>query len=200
MQGDAKRDEPYAAAMIAKTLADQDGLVEGYSYWTFSDIFEESGQLPGAFHGGFGLQTFYGIKKPSYRVFELFHGLGNQRAEIASDTSNGTVEAIATKTDSGYRIIFYNHTIPGEKIGEEKVSLNVSSVHSLKKVLVYRIDDTHANPKKQWMEMGEPEYLKEKELQLLHEASELIPQTMEIQSELILRIPAHGVIAVDLQC
>ncbi|SFO04751.1 GH39 family glycosyl hydrolase [Proteiniclasticum ruminis] len=200
MQGDAKRDEPYAAAMIAKTLSDQDGLVEGYSYWTFSDIFEESGQLPGAFHGGFGLQTFYGVAKPSYRVFELFHGLGNQRAEIASDTSNGTVEAIATKTASGYRIIFYNHTIPGEEIKEEKVSLNVSSVHSLKKVLIYRIDDTHANPKKLWMELGKPEYLKEKEIQLLHEESELIPENMEIQSELIWSIPAHGVLAVDLQC
>lgn len=48
MTGDNLHDECYASAMIAKILADNDGLVEGYSYWTFTDIFEESSQIPGA--------------------------------------------------------------------------------------------------------------------------------------------------------
>ena len=41
----------------AKTVLDGVGLVKGYSYWTFSDIFEEGGMPSAAFHGGFGLLT-----------------------------------------------------------------------------------------------------------------------------------------------
>jgi xylan 1,4-beta-xylosidase len=65
-----QHDESYAAAMAAKILADNDGLVDGYAFWTFSDIFEESGQLAGVFHGGFGLMNYYGIPKPIYRYLD----------------------------------------------------------------------------------------------------------------------------------
>ena len=39
---DPMHDEPYAAAFIIKTIMEANGLVQGYSYWTFSDIFEEN--------------------------------------------------------------------------------------------------------------------------------------------------------------
>lgn len=39
---DALHDAPYAAAFIVKTVLEANGLVDGYSYWTFSDIFEEN--------------------------------------------------------------------------------------------------------------------------------------------------------------
>ncbi len=71
-------DEPYAAAFVASTILEANGLVDGYSFWTFTDIFEED-YLPSApFHGGFGLLNLHGIPKPTYRTFELFHDLGNR--------------------------------------------------------------------------------------------------------------------------
>jgi xylan 1,4-beta-xylosidase len=39
---DPMHDQPYAAAFIVKTVMEARGLVQGYSYWTFSDIFEEN--------------------------------------------------------------------------------------------------------------------------------------------------------------
>jgi xylan 1,4-beta-xylosidase len=198
MANDNKHDEPFAAAMIAKTLADNDGLVEGYSYWTFSDIFEESGQLAGAFHGGFGLQTYYGIAKPAYRLFELFHGLGKERISVWSDQVDSTVEALATKTESGYRVIVYNHNIPGESIKDEVISIDLSTLTDKKTVVIYRIDQSHANPKKMWQELGEPEYLKKTDVIKLHQASELVADKIEFDSKLVLTLPAHGVIAFDV--
>jgi xylan 1,4-beta-xylosidase len=62
--------------MVLKTLADNAGLVDGYSFWTFSDLFEERGQFAAPFHGGFGLQNIYGIPKPTYRIFEMLHPPG----------------------------------------------------------------------------------------------------------------------------
>ncbi len=38
-----------------------------FSYWTFSDIFEEQGFLSAPFHQGFGMINIHGIPKPVYR-------------------------------------------------------------------------------------------------------------------------------------
>lgn len=52
---DPMHDDPYAAAFIVKTILEAAGLVQGYSYWTFSDIFEEN-YLPSVpFQGGIRL-------------------------------------------------------------------------------------------------------------------------------------------------
>ena len=75
---DPMHDEPYAAAFIVKTILEANGLVQGYSYWTFSDIFEENYFPSVPFHGGFGLLNIHGIAKPAYRAFELLHALGER--------------------------------------------------------------------------------------------------------------------------
>jgi xylan 1,4-beta-xylosidase len=45
-------DESYAAAFVTKTIMEANGLVEGYSLWTFTDIFEENYFPSEPFHGG----------------------------------------------------------------------------------------------------------------------------------------------------
>ena len=75
---DPRHDEPYAAAFVAKTALEASDLVQGYSFWTFSDIFEENYFPSVPFHGGFGLLNLHGIAKPTYRAFELLHKLGNR--------------------------------------------------------------------------------------------------------------------------
>ncbi len=60
-------DTPYAAAFVtylAGSLPERAPALELYSYWTFSDIFEEGGQDPTPFHNGFGMMTSGGVPKP----------------------------------------------------------------------------------------------------------------------------------------
>ncbi|MGH8527754.1 MAG: GH39 family glycosyl hydrolase, partial [Gammaproteobacteria bacterium] len=76
---DPRHDEPYAAAFVAKTALEASDLVQGYSFWTFSDIFEENYFPSVPFHGGFGLLNLHGIAKPTYRAFQLLHELGTER-------------------------------------------------------------------------------------------------------------------------
>lgn len=199
MTNDNQHDEPYAAAMVAKTLVDNDGLVDGYAFWTFSDIFEESGQLVGAYHGGFGLQTYSGVAKPVYRAFQLFHGLGQKRLGISSDVDDSTVEMLATKTEDGYRLMIYNHNIMGEPIEEEYVSINLDQLNIDGKAIMWRIDDTHANSKALWEHEGAPTYPSRALVQRLHKASELIPETINIDQNLEFVIPKHGLVCVDLK-
>ena len=55
---DDLHDMPYAAAFITKTVMEAQGYVNCYSYWTFSDIFEENYFSSIPFHGGFGLLNY----------------------------------------------------------------------------------------------------------------------------------------------
>jgi Glycosyl hydrolases family 39 len=48
---DPRHDELYAAAFVAKTALEASDLVQGYSFWTFSDIFEENYFPSVPFHG-----------------------------------------------------------------------------------------------------------------------------------------------------
>src|SRR5262249_53249381 len=85
------QDESYAAAFAIKTVLEMVGLVEGYSFWTFTDIFEENYFPSVPFHGGFGLLNLHGIPKPSYHAFALLHRVGRQILPV--DGNHETVDA-----------------------------------------------------------------------------------------------------------
>ena len=60
---DPVHDNYISAAYVLDKLKGSEGQLQGMSYWTYSDIFYESGPPPSAFHGGFGLMTIDGIQK-----------------------------------------------------------------------------------------------------------------------------------------
>ncbi len=198
MTGDRFHDECFGAAMVAKVLTDNAGLVDGYSYWTFTDIFEENSQIPGVFHGGFGMQTCDGIPKPVYRTFELFHGMGDERVEVKTTDPQGYVEALATATDYGYRIILHNHNIPNEEMFPVEVEVDLSGLDVQDTALIRRIDENHANPKAVWQALGSPEYCTPAQAEFLQKASEVPVEVVKAENTLKLTVPEYGVAAVDL--
>jgi Beta-xylosidase len=206
MTNDNKHDECYASAMIAKILADNDGLVEGYSYWTFTDIFEEGSQLPGAFHGGFGLQTYAGVAKPAYRLFQLYHNLGTKRLVVETELAEGqTAELLATETEQGgIRAILHNHQIPDGQIMEEDCKIMIKGITGNVKVTCYPINESSANARGEWVSMGAPEYLTREQLEQLHKASEVKAYPCEYQIQdgnliLNIKLPVHGVCGIDVE-
>ena len=64
---DELHDEPFAAAYLVYAILNNVGLVDMYSWWTFSDIFEENYFPSQVFQGGFGLLTIYNTPKPVVR-------------------------------------------------------------------------------------------------------------------------------------
>ena len=97
---DPLHDMPYAAAFIVKTVMEAQGLVQAYSYWTFSDIFEENYFPSVPFHGGFGLLNLHGIAKPAYRAFELLHGLGDIQYAIEGNHPTVDIWIIGRQSDN----------------------------------------------------------------------------------------------------
>ena len=199
---DPLHDEPYSAAFIVKTVMEMNGLVEGYSFWTFSDIFEENYFPSLPFHGGFGLINLHGIPKPAYRAFELLHRLGTEMLLV--DGLHQTVNAWAVRKDIALTALFTNHSLPCHSIETEHVSFHLNNAPKPCAVSVERIDENHANAKRAWREMGEPEYLSASEVEALEVASRIVREPLDWRFEnqavhLSLEIPPHAVVAVTLE-
>lgn len=174
--GSKEFDTNYHAAFIAQTLAYNEGLVEGYSYWTVSDIFEEQGMKPSPFKNEFGLLTNHGVAKPSYRVFQALHEAGDKRLTV--EGSHRTAEVFALKGNKQIMIFAYNHDIERREIKAEEMNIVIQG--KLAAISKAVIDENHCNPMKAWKELGSPGYLKKDQLAVLEEASKLVYEDVSV--------------------
>ncbi|MBZ9982361.1 MULTISPECIES: glycosyl hydrolase [unclassified Mesorhizobium] len=198
---DPLHDDPYAAAFIVKTVLEANGLVEGYSYWTFSDIFEENYFPSLPFQGGFGLLNIHGIAKPAYRAFQLLHGAGTEMLPV--EGAHETVDAWFVRGDGASTLILTNFALPRHPIKTEEVLFTLKAASTATTACVQRIDAEHANAKRRWEEMGKPEYLDAPTVDRLKHLSELRSEPVASKSEagsLVLKIalPPLSVAAIRL--
>lgn len=173
-------DNAYTSAFIVKTIIDNSGLVDGYSFWTFSDIFEELsffGNKP--FSGSFGMLNINGIPKQSFWAFKLLSKLGEERYDISSKTTSETVEIAVFRKNNIIQIMVYNQQMPKCKIFKEEVEIVLTGVDEVSQVTIERINEFNGNPKKAWVEMGSPEYLTKEEIEDIKEKSELKHENLE---------------------
>ena len=202
MLPDSLHDDAYSAAFVVKTIADNHGLVDGYSFWTFSDLFEEQGQYAAPFHGGFGLQTVHGIAKPTYRVFQMLHRLGTERLPVTGP-AEATAEVLAVRGGASLALLAYNHEVPGGKVGDEEVVMAVKGLPAAGPISLARIDARHANSKQAWVDLGSPEYPTPHELAQIEQASRVVEEILACEDSpdgctVRFNLPAHGVAALTL--
>ena len=165
-------DSAYAAAGVAATLAWNEGLVEGYSYWCVSDIFEEMGLNGLPFNNEFGLVNVYGTRKPVYRLFEELHRAGSRRLSVDGEGNSRTAEGLALSDGETVTLFVYNHDIEARDIKTEEVVLTLKGgIRLLSKAV---IDSTHTNPCGCWEAMGKPDYPTAAQLAEIESASCLI--------------------------
>lgn len=88
---DPLHDSHLSAPYILQKLRATQGLAQAMSYWTFSDLFEEAGPPPAPFHGGFGLMTHQGVRKPAWFAYKYLHALRG----LEIPTGDGAVWASA---------------------------------------------------------------------------------------------------------
>ncbi len=199
---DPLHDQPYAATFLLKTIMEANGLVQGYSYWTFSDIFEENYFPSVPFHGGFGLLNIYGIAKPAYRAFELLHALGTDLLPVLG--SHETVDAWAVRSRKSVTLLLTNFALPRHPIATVAVRIVLNNLHAPGSAAIRRIDEDHANARRRWQELGAPEYPESAALEDLHAASHLTDEAQSFRCrdgtvELDVTMPPLGVAAVTLQ-
>ena len=171
---DRYHDMPYDAAFIVKTIIDIIDLPLGcYSYWTFTDIFEELGICSAPFHGGFGLLNLYSVPKPSYRAFQILNELDGDILDIDICDKSPTVDCISTKSSDKIVLVISNHNVPQAPIEKEKINVLLKGIKDVAQVYALRIDEYHANPKREWEKMGCSEYPTPEQIESMMKASEL---------------------------
>ena len=161
-------DTTDTAAYIVSSVASVRSLgLVAYSYWTFSDVFEEGG-IPGKntpFHGGFGMINLYDVPKPSMRAFQLLNMLSD--AEATATLSGGSappasLTVLATvATGANVTVLLANHDCSGcadpssVEIGWVTVT---AAGFVVKQVSIARIDANTTNPHAAWLALGAPNY------------------------------------------
>jgi xylan 1,4-beta-xylosidase len=88
-------------AFIGQMVRDCSGLAETMSYWTFSNVFEETGPVHSFRNDAYGLIGWGGVPRPSFHAFELLHRLGETRLEagqgpvLATRRADGSAALLA---------------------------------------------------------------------------------------------------------
>lgn len=95
-------DTCFKSCYLTKNLLENYDELDSFGYWVLTDMIEETMPSKEQFHGGLGLYTYSGIKKPHYYTFRFLNKLGNKL--IAK--GNGY---FITKSHRKIQIIAYNY-------------------------------------------------------------------------------------------
>ncbi len=192
------------AAYIAHQLSRLGDVSESYSYWTFGDIFEETGVPFTPFHGGFGLVANGCIPKPTFWTFVFFGRLKEEnRCIYRSDDC-----VIVRMPDGEFRGIAWNSgrvrrertlelsiDIKTEEGGESAAKpeagrdVNADRPEGREKnaaeyiFVTQTVDEDTCNPLKLWHDMGEPASLAPWQKKLLKEEARPFIQSSRLKAE-----------------
>lgn len=174
-------DTDFQAAYVARILSEAGEYADSYSYWTFSDVFEEMDVPKSVFHGGFGLVALHSIKKPTFYTFEFFARAGR---ELLYRDEN----LIVTKDPGRYVVIGWNyhdmrddrHDVLDDRpdVGgrgpapDQSYVLSLPSLGGEAIVVKKDVGGSHANPLQTWSNLGKPRSLDKEQLAVMRASAE----------------------------
>jgi xylan 1,4-beta-xylosidase len=182
---DPVHDSYIGAAYVLGKLKASRAYAQGMSYWTYSDLFEESGPPPTPFHGGFGLMNREGIRKASWFAYKYLNMLGG--SEIPSSDPQSIVATDGRKTG----ILLWNWVQPDQKISNRPFFTkplpsqpSVPAKIELKNIVPgsYRLTVRRTGFKandaySRYLEMGSPKNLNPAQLEELQRLTRDLPET-----------------------
>jgi len=170
---DPVHDSYMSAPYILSKLKGSQGLAQGMSYWTYSDLFEESGPPPSPFHGGFGLLNREGIRKPAFFAYKYLHALqGNSIAtsdpQVMLATDRGKLAAIIWDFEQPVQTVsdrpFYTKIIPAHPAAPVHLEVKQLVPRTKYHLQIFRTG-YHANDAySAYLEMGAPKNLTQEQL------------------------------------
>lgn len=182
---DPVHDSYISAPYILSKLKASQGLLQGMSYWVYSDLFEEPGPPPTPFHGGFGLMNREGIRKPAYFAYKYLHALqGNEIPIEDSQTwasANGfDVAALIWDFEQPRQTVsnhpFYSRIIAAEEAASVQLAINHLHPGSYR-IKVYRTGFHSNDAYSAYIEMGSPDTVTPSQIAHLNNLTRDLPET-----------------------
>jgi xylan 1,4-beta-xylosidase len=178
---DPVHDAYFSAPYILEQFKNTEHGIASFSYWVFSDIFEENGPPMAPFHGGFGLLNFSGIKKPAYFAFQFMNQLGK------TELKNSDFQSWVCRDEKGgAQVLLWDltHETPGKiadqvyfrqphpAADKETVAIKLTGVPDGKYDLQeWRVGYHHNDAYSAYLEMGAPPQLTRAQETILRAAS-----------------------------
>ena len=191
-------DTDYHAAYIARILSEAGEYADSYSYWTFSDVFEEADVPKSQFHGGFGLVAFHSIKKPTFYAFEFFSKAGQ---ELLYRDEN----LIVTRDKDRYVIIGWNwNDLRENKPDQDKAyALTLPAIAQQSILIKKEVGGEWGNPLQTWSNLGKPRYLNREQVKILQAAAEPVQTDSKLLDkdgsyEVNLNIPCNHLCMLEI--
>ena len=185
---DSVHDSYISAAYILNKLKACQGLAQGMSYWTYTDLFEEPGPPTAPFQGGFGLLNPQGIRKPAYFAYKYLHAINgselvNVDAQSIFSTKAGFVTGVVWDFKQPEQSVsnrpFYTKVFPSHP--ESPVTLMISELRpsSNYDLELYR-SGFHANDAySAYLEMNSPTTLSPQQVSRLNELTKDLPERQQ---------------------
>ncbi|KQW82274.1 beta-xylosidase [Brevundimonas sp. Root1279] len=210
---DPVHDDYLGASYILTKLRQSEGLVQGMSYWTFSDLFEEPGPQTKPFEGGFGLMTPQGVRKPTWFAYKYLNSLGDR------ELSTGDDQSIAALDGDKLQVLAWRWELPEQPVsnrpffrqvreapaaGPLEITLSglPAGEHAVSVRRVgFRANDAYTA----WLEMGSPGTLDAAQLAQLQSLTRDLPETHRItvgadgRGRLTLPMRVHDVVLVEIE-
>jgi len=183
---DSVHDSYISAPYILTKLKASQGLLQGMSYWTYSDLFEEPGPPTAPFQGGFGLVNPQGIRKPAFFAYKYLNALqgdslatGDPQAMLS--TKNGNVTALIWDFEQPDQKVsnrsFFTKVIPSHRAAPVKLRVTHLAQNAAYNLVLHRAG-FHANDAYSgYIEMGSPKELTSAQVSRLTELTRDLPET-----------------------
>jgi len=183
---DSIHDSYISAPYILTKLKACQGLAQGMSYWTYTDLFEEPGPPTAPFQGGFGLLNPQGIRKPAYFSYKYLHSLDGDGL-VVSDP-----QAMLSTRDGNFAGVIWDFEQPDQKVSNRSFYTKPIPSHPAAAVQMqvlhlvpraeYRLEvyrtGYHANDAyTAYLEMGSPKELTPAQIVHLNELTRDLPET-----------------------
>jgi xylan 1,4-beta-xylosidase len=213
---DGRHDQINQAAFIAHHVHTARATLDSMAWWTIDDVFEEMGFPDQEFHGGFGLMTINGVRKPAWNAYRLLHMMGDRELPLSvirggfSFGQGAWVGLHGASNDPNLQALVWNYVHPHET-GERTTQnlglrLRVPSAAGIGNSLpcqLWRIDADHTNPIALWAALGSPPIPNPSEMARLREEGQVKAEPWVVRTcdgpdnqewlEIKLEVPAGGV-------
>ncbi|HBF37365.1 MAG TPA: xylan 1,4-beta-xylosidase [Firmicutes bacterium] len=170
-------DTAFNGAYMARILSGGGDYVDSFSYWTFSDVFEECDVPRAQFHGGFGMIALNGILKPTFHVFKFFKSM---EGEILYRDE----QMLVTRKDNGSLALIVWNVVSEKGEGFEKeLEIKLPVIFASAFVQRNTISEECGNPWRTWIQMGRPRFPSRDKVEILKEVVGPLVTTSREESE-----------------
>lgn len=180
---DPVHDSYVSAPYILSRLKAVEGDVQGISYWTYSDLFEEPGPPTAPFQGGFGLINPEGIRKPAFFAYKYLNELDGR---VIPTVDNQT---IATTVGGATEVLLWDWQQPRQSVSDRPFytklvqSVLVAPAHirfehvkaGTYHLRAFRTGYRHNDAYSSYIDMGLPRTLDQAQLRKLERLTQDVP-------------------------